>query len=90
MPEIQLEFNLDNKSAQEIELSIMKKQIDQMSESMGKVRRCLFAEMGQMKKLYIQLQKENIDLKATLRELMNEKPEWVYAQDGCLFELQQA
>ncbi len=90
MNAIQLEFNIDNRSPQEIELSIMQKQLNQMHESMGKVRRCLFAEVGQMKKLYIELQKENLELKGMLRELRNEREEWVYGQEGCLFELQQA
>lgn len=90
MIELQLEFNIDNKSPEEIRFSLMEKQLGQMSESMGKVRRCLFAEVGQMKKLYIELQKENLELKAIVKELKNERQEWVYGQEGCLFELQEA
>lgn len=87
MIELQLEFNIDNKSPEEIRFSLMEKQLSQMAESMGKVRRCLFAEVGQMKKLYIELQKENLELKAILKEIKNEKQEWVYGQEGLLFDL---
>jgi len=83
---IQLELNIENKTPEEIRLSLMQKQIDQMNESMGKVRRKLFAEMGEMKKTYSQVQKENEELKSILRDLTKQKVEWMYSQNGFLFE----
>ena len=84
---IQLELNIENKTPEEIRLSLMQKQIDQMGESMGKVRRKLFAEMGEMKKLYLEVQRENEELKSLLRSLKNEKTEWIYSQNGFLFDV---
>ncbi len=86
---IQLEFNIENKSSEEMQLSLMQKQIDQMGESMGKVRRKLFSEMSEMKKLYVELQKENENLKQMLKELKNEKTEWTYGEGGCLFDVRE-
>lgn len=86
---VQLEFNIEDKNPEEIKLSLMQKQIDQLSESMGKVRRKLFSEMGEMKKLYAELQKENEQLKIMLKELKNEKTEWNYGQDDCLFNVRE-
>jgi SNF2 family DNA or RNA helicase len=89
MVEIQLEFNMENKTSEEMQLFIMQKQIDLMTESMGKVRRKLFSEMGEMRKLYAELQKENAELKTMLKEIKNEKTEWNYRQNGFLFDIQQ-
>ncbi|MFI5420119.1 MAG: hypothetical protein ACHQ1H_04050 [Nitrososphaerales archaeon] len=61
--EIQLEFNFDNKTPDELRLSLMQAQIDQMGDSMGKVRRKMFAELGEMKKVCAVLQQENDELK---------------------------
>ncbi len=33
------------------------------------------------------LQKENEDLKSTVKELRDGKPQWIYGQDGCLFDV---
>lgn len=86
---IQLELNIDDKTPEEIQLYMMQKQIEQMHESMGKVRRRLFAELGEMKKLYLKLQTENVELKTFIKELNNETPEWVYGQNNCLFNLEE-
>ena len=87
MSSVQLEFNIEDQSESEIKLSIMQKQIDEMHESMGKVRRKLFSEMGEMKKLFAELQTENQNLKEMLKELKNERTEWTYGEEGCLFDV---
>ena len=87
--EVQLEFNIENNTPEEVRLLIMQKQIDAMSESMGKVRRKLFSEMGELKKLYAELQRENQDLKTILKELKNERTEWAYGENGCLFDVRE-
>lgn len=87
---VQLEFNIDNKSSQEMSLDAMQKQIDQMSVSMDKVRRKLFAELGEMKRLYADLQKQNEELKNILRNTSYEKTQWSYGQKGCLFDVQES
>jgi DNA repair exonuclease SbcCD ATPase subunit len=90
---VQLEFNLDNKSSQEMQLYIMQKQIDQFCDSMGKVRKKLFAELTQMKKVCEELQKENENLKCLLKEIKNEsnikKMQWTYGQNDCLFDVRE-
>lgn len=85
--EVQLEFNFDNKAPDEIRLSVMQTQLNQMNDSMGKVRRKLFADLGEMKKVCSALQQENHELKAMLRELKFGKDQWSYKQNGKLFEL---
>lgn len=84
---MQLEFNFDNKTPEELKLEEMQKQIDELNESMGKVRRKLFAEMGEIKKLYMEMKNENELLKSILKENENEKEktQWSYAQENYLF-----
>ncbi len=87
MDAIQLEFNLENKSPEDMQLYSMQKQVDQMCESMGKVRKKLFAELGEMKKMYSSLKQENEDLKTILKELKHERTDWIYGQNGCLVDI---
>lgn len=83
----QLELNLDNKSPQDLAFDEMRKQLEEMNESMGKVRRKLFAELGEVKKLYIEMKNENENLKTTIGLLKNEKTQWIYHKNDCLFDL---
>lgn len=85
MHSIQLELNIENKSHSDFQLESMQRQIDEMNSSMGKVRRKLFSELDQMKKLYATLLKENEELKVTVRKLNNEKTEWAYSEGDYLF-----
>ena len=87
--DVQLEFNIENRSPEEVQLSILQKQIDQMCESMGKVRRKLFSEMSEIKKMYAELHQENQELKTMLKELKNERTEWTYGQNGSLFDVRE-
>ncbi len=86
---MQLEFNIENKSSEEMKLSLMQKQIDEICDSMGKVRRKLFSEMSEVKKLYTELQKENQELKSMLKEINGEKTIWTYEKKDCLFDVQE-
>jgi len=87
MDAIQLEFNLENRSPEEMQMYTMQKQVDQMCESMGKVRKKLFAELGEIKKICYNLKKENDDLKSILKDLKNERTDWIYGQNGCLVDV---
>jgi ABC-type phosphate transport system auxiliary subunit len=89
MQELQLELNIFNKSPEELRFLEMQQQIDAMCESMGKVRRKLFAEMTEMKKQYTSLQNENAELRSALRHLKGDKFEWTYQENGNLFNLDQ-
>lgn len=87
MEAVQLELNIENQSDSCLRLAEMQRQLDFMSESVGKVRRKLFSEMGEVKKMCVSLQEENRELKRMLRKLTNEKTEWIYGQNDCLFEV---
>lgn len=87
MDPIQLELNFQEKSFEEMTLISMQKQLDAMSESMGKVRRKLFGEMGEMKKLYAVLFQENEQLKSQIRTLAPQKTEWIYGNGENLFDI---
>ena len=68
-------------------LSLMQKQIDEMRESMGKVRRKMFAELGEVKKMHDTLIKEYADLKTSVSAMLNQKTEWLYQNGDTLFEI---
>ena len=88
--EIQLEFNFENKTPEEMTLQMMQKQIDKMCLSVEKVRKKLFAELGEVKKLCVILQQENEELKSIVKEVRHGKTEWVYGKDrqeGLLFDV---
>jgi len=54
---------------------------------MGKVRRKLFGEMGEVKKAYANLFAEHESLKSQLSTMLNQKTEWLYQSGESLFEL---
>ncbi len=83
---IQLELNFQDKSFEEMTLISMQKQMDAMQESMHKVRKKLFGELGEVKKLYAALFQENETLKVKINTLSNEKTEWFYKTEDSLFE----
>jgi L-lactate utilization protein LutB len=84
---IQLELNFQQKTAEEMTLCLMQKQINEMSESMGKVRRKMFAELGEVKKMYATLIKEHADLQSSISTMLNQKTEWLYQSGDSLFEI---
>jgi hypothetical protein len=84
---MQLEFNLENLSPEQLTLSVMQNQLHVMNESMGKVRRKLFAELGEVKKLYAEMKNENESLKSKINTLHHEKTEWLYQTNESLFEI---
>lgn len=89
MSAVQLEFNIENKTEIDMMAFLMQKQIDAMHESMGKVRKKLFSQMGELQKLCLSIQEENETIKKMLRELKNEKTHWIYAQENNLFDVRE-
>lgn len=77
--ETQLELNLDDMTTQEFKMKQIQRDLEKLNDSMGKVRRKLFSELGEVKRLYAEMKKENDDLRSSLRELKNEKIEWEYS-----------
>lgn len=88
--ETQLELNIEDKTPAEMQLHLMQKQIAEMNESMGKVRRRLFFELGSMKKDFADLAAENNKLRLQLNQMRNSSDEWVYGQEECLFKIREA
>jgi hypothetical protein len=70
MNAIQLELNLDCVSQEAMEMLYMQKQVNEVHLSVNKVRRKLFAEIGELKKSLAEIQLENLQLKEQVRELM--------------------
>ncbi len=85
--EVQLEFNFENKTPEEMTVYMMQKQVDKACISMEKVRKKLFAELGEVKKLCAIMKQDNEDLRSKLKEFTNVKTEWTYGQNGCLFDV---
>ena len=84
---IQLDLNLEDKNSQEIKFELLQKQIDQMNESMGKVRRKLFANMTELRKENHELRQKLELMESIQRNLTNTKTEWVYHENGLLFDI---
>lgn len=80
MQAIQLSFDI-------IQPDPYQEQLDAMHESMGKMRRSLFAQLGELKKQYFNLKTENEDLREQLKQLTQEKTNWQYGQGNCLFDV---
>ena len=80
----QLEFVVDELDI-ETKLSRMQHKIDAIDESMGKVRRRLFAQIGELQKLCLSIQQENQELRAILNTSVRD--EWSYCQGDNLFSI---
>lgn len=86
MNAIQLEFNIDNKTPAEMEIQYMKQLLTEMNDSMGKVRRKLFADMGELKKICHDLKTENLALKTALEG--SKQIDWTYDKPEYLFDIE--
>ena len=81
------EFNIDHKSDVDVKLDYMQKKIEDMDVSMGKMRRKLFSQIGELSSLCMRLQNENHHLKSIMHEAGYGKTNWNYGQRDCLFDL---
>lgn len=89
MVPIQLEFNTEDESECDAKVRFLQKQIDTLNESMGKVRRKLFAQVGQLEKICLELKSENQELRKALQGKCNASTEWEYGQGEHLFLMKQ-
>lgn len=87
MNEIQLEFNLNDASETDVKLAYMQKQLNEIAESMGKVRRKMFAELSEMKKILTDIKNENEQLRNQIKDFKNEKTDWDYCKGEYLFQV---
>lgn len=72
------------------ETELLNKKLDETIESLGKVRRKLFAEVGLLKTQIALLQKDNEKLQSQISELRGDKIEFDYSKDGFLFDIKEA
>jgi hypothetical protein len=84
MVAIQLEFDIENKCDVERKIDYMEKHIAALDNSLTSVRKRLFAEVNQLRKMCDKLNRENHDLRY---KIVGEKIEWNYESDEVLFEV---
>lgn len=89
MNPLQLDFIMDDETAIEIKIKYMQKEINDIRESSRKCIKKLFCINGEISKTCLQFQNEIQELKRILKGLTNEKTEWVYGQENCLFNVQE-
>jgi hypothetical protein len=85
---IQLQFNFEEKTEEELKFDLLQNQIDLMNTSMEKVRKKLFAEISILKKLCTSLSEENKELKSILSEEKDGKTLFTYGEKHSLFDVQ--
>lgn len=88
MSDTQLDLNIDNLSQDQIAFNELKKKVEDLSESQGKVRKKLFAEVGELKKKNKLLEEEIERLKLIIDP--PKKSEFEYITDDSLFEVKEA
>lgn len=90
MEATQLELNLVDLSPSELKMHQMQAQIDAACDSMGKVRRKLFAEWDAAKKEIQALRTENASLREKFALTNKPTTEWIYGHGEHLFAFPQA
>ena len=78
---LQLEFNFGDQSDTAAQLRYLKKQLDDMQESMRKQTKKLFGEVRSLEKRCAKLEAENANLKQP-----DKKIEWIFLQDDQLVQ----
>lgn len=68
-----MEAQSESKLCKDMHFIIMKLEFEQLCDSMGKVRRRLFSELGEVKKMCTGLQLENQQLKTIIQEIRDDK-----------------
>jgi hypothetical protein len=81
----QLEFDLFTDQTIECRLDMVSRQVNELSDSCGKVRRKLFGEVGSLKKICKMLIQENMVMRKAIAEMGGAVGEWSYCSDEELF-----
>lgn len=82
---MQLEFSFFKED--EDDISHLHSRVDEVSDSLSKVRKRLFAEISSLKKLCKELMQENLDMRAAIDKLSGKEAALTYLEDGCLFKM---
>ena len=88
MDGLQLDFDFGDQMDVQLSLRMMRAQIDAMQHSADKVRRNLFAQVGELKKICSHLKKENLELKCLIIDGIH-GDDWEYKKGYDLFSLPQ-
>lgn len=83
---LQLDLDLKVKMSPEEKIEYLEERIEQMTTSLEKVRKNLFAKISDLHKLCSKVVEENEELKTHLSRAGYENTEWLYNQNGLLFE----
>lgn len=87
---MQLEFMLKDQSPVESKFEFVEKQVNEIRLSSERVRKSMYAQLNELKKLCY-LQKAEIEkLKHEYEKYGFQKREWVYGQEDDLFTLREA
>ncbi len=82
MNALQLEFNLDNLSPDDLRFENLQKQLDTMLESQHKIRKKLFAKVGVLEKKVAELEEINKKLAGESNAV-----NFNYEEKNCLFSV---
>lgn len=82
----QMKFSMYNPEDMASQLQAMQFQINEMHTSMHKVRRGIFARVGELRRESIEVRKEIEELKALLAHEQH-RDQWKYKTEESLFEL---
>ena len=88
MSEAQLDLNIDNLTQSQIEFNELKKKVEEIAESAGKVRKKLFAEVTELKKKNKILEDEIERIKLIIDP--PKRAEFEYITEDSLFEIKEA
>lgn len=88
MSNTQMRLNIDNLSQEQIAFNELKKQVEDLTISHGKVRKKLFAKVGELEKKNKLLQEELENLKFMVDP--PKKAEFEYITQDSLFEIKEA
>jgi len=81
----QLEFDLFTEESIDCRLDTIHRQVNELSDSCGKVRRKLFGELGSLKKICKLLLEDNLAMRKAIAELDGKVGEWAYCDNEELF-----
>ena len=87
MAAVQLEFSIFDETDTEVRIRQLQSQIDEMEESMGKVRRRLFYQLSEVQKICFNLQNENLELKKIIKEIKNETSDTILEEKSLFFTI---
>jgi len=82
---IQLDLPLVPMSEEEVTAKGLQEQITKNKESMGKIQRKLFKQMGEQDTRILYINSQIEELRKLIDEISGKKIQWAYLENECLF-----